>query len=154
MDVIVYFHGKEIDRLHVSHKKLKHFKEFDIVKPEEKQWYAKDLHQKTVENVFYRHVVKTGKHHQIVLMSLKPGQDIGLETHPDTDQFIRIESGDGKAIIDGKSYDLGEESAIDISAGSQHNIINTGNIPLKLYTIYSPPHHQSGLLEVEKLIKE
>ena len=153
MYVILYFQGREIDRMIVDSiedlRDLQDF-EFKIVDPEEKQWYATDLHHLTVENDLYRHVVKTGKFHQIVLMTLKPGEDIGMEVHPDTDQFIRIEGGRGKAIIDGDAFMLQEESAINIEAGSKHNIVNTGDEPLKLYTIYSPPHHSEGLVQPNK----
>lgn len=153
MYVIIYFQGREIDRLIVDDidelRDLQDF-EFKIVDPEEKQWYTDDLHHLTAENSLYRHVIKTGKYHQIVLMSLKPGEDIGMEVHHDTDQFIRIEAGEGEAIIDGDRFQLREESAINIDAGSRHNIVNTGDEPLKLYTIYSPPHHPNGLVQPEK----
>jgi len=97
----------------------------------------------TLNNEFYRRVLSTSDNHQIVLMSLNKGQEIGEEMHPDTDQFIRIEKGNGVAILNGKKFDLRIDSFINIPKGTVHNIINTGKTPLKLYTIYSPPHHRS-----------
>jgi mannose-6-phosphate isomerase-like protein (cupin superfamily) len=84
-------------------------------------------------------------------MSLKPGEDIGKETHPDIDQFIRVEDGQGKAVIDGQEYDLEDGSAIVIPAGAEHNVINTSSIEvLKLYTIYTPPEHPDGTVHKTK----
>ena len=120
-----------------------------LIEPEESTWYAKNLSQMTIDNNYYRRVVKTGSYHQIVLMSID--KEIGTEIHPDTDQFFRIEQGNGKAIVDGKQYELKAESSINVSAGQSHNIINTGSGPLKLYTIYSPPHHRQGLVQPIKI---
>lgn len=96
---------------------------------------------------------------QLVLMSLDPGEEIGMEVHDDTTQFIRIESGIGMAIVKNleNKYEytqLGPSSAIMIAAGTWHNIVNTGYAPLKLYTLYSPPHHDPRLIEYTKIIKE
>jgi len=84
-------------------------------------------------------------------MSLKPGEEIGMETHEENDQFFRFESGQGKCVIDGNEYTIGDGIAIVVPAGAQHNIINTSNLEeLKLYTIYSPAHHQDGVIRATK----
>jgi mannose-6-phosphate isomerase-like protein (cupin superfamily) len=100
----------------------------------------------TIDNNYFRKVINTGPNHQIVLMSLLPGQEIGKETHYDTDQFFRIEQGKGIAIIDGIKIPLIADTFINVKQGSQHNIINNGKTKLKLYTIYSPAHHPAGLV--------
>jgi mannose-6-phosphate isomerase-like protein (cupin superfamily) len=99
----------------------------------------------TIDNNYFRKVINTGPNHQIVLMSLLPGQEIGKETHYDTDQFFRIEQGKGIAIIDGIKIPLIADTFINVKQGSQHNIINNGKTKLKLYTIYSPAH-PAGLI--------
>lgn len=102
--------------------------------------YSTDIEKATLENENFRQVLFTGEHMQLVLMALKPGEDIGLETHPDTDQFIRVESGTGRALIGDEEFDLHDGSIVVIPAGSQHNVTNTSSSePLKLYTIYTPP---------------
>jgi len=101
---------------------------------------AIDIEETTRENPNYRQVVYTGKF-QLVIMSLLPGQDIGLEVHEDRDQFFRVESGTGIALIGNVEYELKDGSAVVIPAGYQHNIINTGTEELKVYTIYSKPEH-------------
>lgn len=89
----------------------------------------------------------SGPHSQLVVMALKPGEDIGRETHPDTDQFIRVEAGQGKAILDGQEYALADGSALVIPAGREHNVINTSSTePLKLYTVYTPSEHPDGTI--------
>lgn len=110
-----------------------------------------NIEKETLENTNFRKVLYTGKHSQLVLMSLKPNEEIGMEVHPDNDQFFRFEKGEGKCIIDGNEYILGDGSVIIVPAGAQHNIINTsGTDDLKLYTIYSPAHHQDGIVRVTK----
>ena len=109
------------------------------------------LEDEAEKNSNFRKVLFTSAHSQLVLMSLKVGEDIGMEIHPDNDQFIRIEEGDGQAIIDGETFDLEEGSAVVIPAGSEHNIINTSDSEdLKLYTVYSPAHHPDGTIHVTK----
>lgn len=103
--------------------------------------YVVDIEEKTESNDFFRQVLFTGKHSQLVIMALKPGEDIGLEVHDAVDQFFRVEEGQGKAIIDGDEHEIKDGSAVVVPAGSEHNVVNTGNEPLKLYTIYSPPNH-------------
>ncbi len=113
--------------------------------------YAANIENDTMANTDYRRVVFTGPNMQVVLMSLKPGQEIGAEVHKDHDQFIRIEAGQGKAIVDGEEKELQDGSAVLIPAGTRHNIVNTSREkPLKLYTLYSPPDHPDGTIEHEK----
>ena len=113
--------------------------------------FTTNIEKDTLENRDFRKVLYTGKHLQLVLMSLKPGEDIGEETHRNVDQFFRFESGTGKCIIDGNEYELKEGTVIVVPAGAKHNIINTGNTkPLKLYTLYGPPNHQDGTIRVTK----
>jgi mannose-6-phosphate isomerase-like protein (cupin superfamily) len=113
--------------------------------------YNANIEKETLENTNFRKVLYTGKHSQLVLMSLKPNEEIGMEVHPDNDQFFRFEKGNGKCIIDGNSYELADGSVIIVPAGAQHNIINTsGSEDLKLYTIYSPAHHKDGIVRATK----
>ena len=105
----------------------------------------------TRQNTNFRRVLYTSQHQQLVLMSLQPGEDIGLETHPTTDQFFRIEVGQGKVILDGVETVLTDGSAVIVPAGTNHNVVNTSQTePLKLYTIYSPPHHADQKVHVTK----
>lgn len=113
--------------------------------------FKDNLEKDTLENDNFRKVLYTGKHSQLVLMSLKPGEEIGMETHPKNDQFMRIEKGYGKAVIDGHEYQLKDGVSVLVPAGAKHNIINTSEAEkMKLYTIYSPPHHKDGLLRKTK----
>ncbi len=106
-----------------------------------------DLNKMTIENNNYRKVISTTSHQQLVLMSLKPKEEIGMEIHKKVDQFIRIEKGTALAIIDNKKYKLKKEYFIIIPAGTYHNIINIGRSDLKLYSIYSPSNHKSGTIQ-------
>ncbi len=113
--------------------------------------FRDNIEQITLENDNFRKVLYTGKHSQLVLMSLKPKEEIGMEVHPDNDQFFRFEKGQGKFIIDGNEYEVGDGVAIVVPAGVQHNVINISDSePLKLYTIYSPAHHKDGVVRVTK----
>ena len=112
--------------------------------------YQVNVEQQTLENKNFRKVLYTGKHLQLVLMSLAEGEDIGLETHHWNDQFFRFESGSGKCIIDDTEYAVGEGDAVVIPAGATHNIINTGPGEFKMYTIYGPPNHQDGTIRTSK----
>ncbi len=104
-----------------------------------------NIEQKTLENENFREVLYTAPHSQLVVMSIEPGEDIGVETHDKVDQFLRIEAGVGKAIIDGEEFELKDGMAIVVPAGSQHNFVNTSETEkLKLYTIYSPANHPDG----------
>ncbi len=110
-----------------------------------------DIEAATLANPHFRQVLYTGHHSQLVLMTLKPGEEIGQEVHHDTDQFFRFEQGEGKCLIDGHEYQVGDGSAVFVPAGAEHNVINTSATEaLKLYTLYSPPHHQDGLVRDTK----
>ncbi len=105
----------------------------------------------TLENDDFRKVLYTASHSQLVLMSLAPKEDIGLEVHEENDQFFRFESGRGRVIIDGNEYEVKDGSAIVVPAGAEHNVVNTsGGEALKLYTIYSPAHHKDGVVRATK----
>lgn len=113
--------------------------------------YHTDIEKKTLANDYFREVLFTGPLSQLVVMALKPGEEIGLETHAKTDQFIRIEGGEGKAVLDGEEYDLKDGSAVVIPAGTEHNVINTSSTKaLKLYSIYTPPEHPDGTIHKTK----
>ncbi|OGZ75939.1 MAG: cupin [Candidatus Staskawiczbacteria bacterium RIFCSPLOWO2_12_FULL_37_15] len=113
--------------------------------------FVSNIEKDTLENENFRKVVYTSKHSQLVLMSLKPKEEIGMEAHNENDQFFRIEKGKGKCIIDGNEYDISDGSAIVVPVGSRHNVINTSETEdLKLYTIYSPAHHKDGVVRKTK----
>ena len=113
--------------------------------------FRDNIEKSTTENNNLRKVLYTGKSCQLVLMSLKPKEEIGLETHPGNDQFFRFEEGEGKCIIDGNEYIVGDGVAVIVPAGAKHNVINTSaSKELKMYTIYSPPHHKDGILRKTK----
>jgi len=113
--------------------------------------FSTNIEKNTLENENYRKVLYTSKHSQLVLMSLKPKEEIGMEVHPDNDQFFRIEKGTGKCIIDDNEYELCDGVAIVVPAGAKHNVINTSKTEeLKLYTVYSPAHHKDGIVRVTK----
>ena len=110
-----------------------------------------NIEKEALENTNFRKVLYTGKHSQLVLMSLKPNEEIGMEIHADNDQFFRFEKGEGKCIIDGNFYELKDGSVIIVPAGAKHNIINiSSSEDLKLYTIYSPAHHKDGIVKITK----
>jgi mannose-6-phosphate isomerase-like protein (cupin superfamily) len=112
--------------------------------------FVDDIEELAEENDDFRHVLYTGKHLQLVLMSLKPGEEIGDEAHKDRDQFFRIEKGKGQIVIDGATHKIKSDDAIVVPAGSRHNLINTGDKSLKLYTLYGPPNHLDQLIQVTK----
>lgn len=113
--------------------------------------FCTNIEKDTLKNKNYRHVLYTAKHSQLVLMTLAPHEEIGMEVHPDNDQFFRVEKGRGQCIIDGNEYELTDGTAVIVPAGAKHNVKNTSNThPLKLYTIYSPPHHQDGIVRTTK----
>lgn len=104
--------------------------------------YVTNIEKATLKNNCFRKVLTTSPHSQLVLMAIKPKKSIGMEVHPHTDQFIRIEQGQGTALLDNRAYKIADGSAVTIPAGTHHNIINTSqSLPLKLYTIYSPAKH-------------
>ena len=112
--------------------------------------YVDNIEKLSLENANFREVLYTTKHSQLVLMALKPGEDIGEETHAENDQFLRVESGSGHAVLDGVDHHIADGSAIVVPAGVKHNVINSGATPMKLYTIYSPAHHRDGVIHVTK----
>jgi len=105
----------------------------------------------TRENNDFRKVLYTASHSQLVLMNLKPGEEIGLETHDENDQFFRFEAGEGTVLIDGNEYPVTDGTAVVVPAGARHNVINTSaSLELKIYTIYSPAHHKDGIVRATK----
>lgn len=109
-------------------------------------FYGK-IEQLTIENNDFRRVLYTGKHAQLVLMSLLPGEEIGSEVHPDHDQFLRFEAGHGTVAVDDTLYDVKNGDAVLVPAGAQHNVTNTSETEnLKLYTLYGPAHHKDRLV--------
>jgi len=110
-----------------------------------------NIEKETLDNDNFRKVLYTAKHSQLVLMTVAPRSEIGLEVHNENDQFFRFESGQGKVVIDGNEYQVSDGSAIVVPAGSEHNVINVSDSePLKLYTIYSPAHHKDGIVRKTK----
>ena len=113
--------------------------------------YVTVLEKETRKNADFRRVLYTGKHSQLVLMSLRPGEEIGEETHEDVDQFFRFEAGEGKVVIDGVEHRIKDGSGVIVPAGAKHNVVNTSRrAALRLYTIYSPPEHQDGVVRHSK----
>lgn len=112
--------------------------------------FVANIEELTVGNADFRRVLYTGKYLQLVLMTLKPGEEIGEEIHEDHDQFFRIESGSGEVSIDGKRTAIKDDDAVIVPAGARHNVINTGDEPLALYTLYGPPDHREGVVHRTK----
>jgi mannose-6-phosphate isomerase-like protein (cupin superfamily) len=117
--------------------------------------YVANIEKLALANTNFRQVVYTSQHAQIVLMALKPKEEIGMEVHAYTDQFFRVEKGQGKVIMNGKETSIADGTAILIPAGTEHNIINLSETEeLKLYTIYAPPHHVDGVVHKTKAAAE
>ncbi len=112
--------------------------------------FVDDIEKMTEKNAHFRQVLYTGKHVQLVLMSLQPGEEIGEEVHGDGDQFFRVEKGRGEVWIDGRKTAIKSDFAIVVPAGARHNVKNTGDEPLKLYTLYGPPEHADGTVHKTK----
>jgi mannose-6-phosphate isomerase-like protein (cupin superfamily) len=113
--------------------------------------YAVELESETKKNSYFRRVLYTAKNSQLVLMSLKPGEEIGEEVHHDRDQFFRFEAGEGKVVIDHVEHKVKDGTAVVVPAGALHNVINTSKkADLRLYTIYSPPEHIDGVVRKTK----
>lgn len=113
--------------------------------------YVDEIEQQTKDNENFRKVLFTGQHLQLVLMSLQPGEDIGLETHATTDQFFRFEAGTGVVIIDGQEHSVQDGDVVIVPAGAEHNVKNTSSdTALKMYTLYAPPHHRDGVVHATK----
>ena len=112
--------------------------------------YVANIEQETLGNENFRRVLNTARTSQLVVMSLLPGEEIGMEVH-DLDQFIRFEAGTAKVVLDGEEHEVGADWAVVIPAGTNHNVINVSDSEkLKLYTIYSPPEHPAGTVHVTK----
>ncbi len=115
------------------------------------QGYITNIENETLKNENFRRVLYTAQHSQLVLMTLKPKEEIGAEVHETSDQFFRFEKGQGKVVIDGNEYDVSDGFAVIVPAGARHNIINISETEsLKLYTIYSPAHHRDTVLHSTK----
>ena len=112
--------------------------------------FVDDIEKRTEENDDFRRVLYTGKEMQLVLMALKPGEEIGSEVHEDRDQFFRVEAGRGEVVIDGNTSQVQADMAMIVPAGARHNVRNTGDVPLKLYTLYAPPEHREGTVHATK----
>ena len=111
---------------------------------------VKDIKGQALSNTYFRQVLENGKHTQIVIMSIAPGEDIGMETHPDNDQVLYFVAGQGKAILNGEEADIEKGDMVLVNAGTEHNFINTGEEDLKIITTYSPPHHPAGTVHKTK----
>ena len=112
--------------------------------------YVDDIQARTLENEDFRRVLYTGKNLQLVLMTLKPGEEIGEEVHEDRDQFFRVEEGQGVVYIDGAANPVEDDFAVIVPAGARHNVVNNGSAPLRLYTIYGPPEHKDKVVHKTK----
>ena len=115
-----------------------------------KRGYNDNIETLTTENRDFRRVLYTGKHLQLVLMTLQSGEEIGAEVHDDRDQFFRFEGGLGEVTIDDNKYQVVDGSGIVVPAGARHNVRNTGAQPLKMYTLYGPPEHKDGIVQSTK----
>jgi len=112
--------------------------------------FVDNIEKATLENEYFRKVLATNGNSQLVVMCLKAGENIGMEVHNDVDQFIRIEEGTGKAILDGTEYEIADDFAVVIPAGTEHDIVNTSDSEMKLYTVYSPAEHPDGTIHKDK----
>ena len=115
------------------------------------QSFIHDIKDKAKENTFFRQVLSTGEHTQIVVMSIPVGDDIGEETHPDTDQVLYFVKGEGKAVLNGEEVNFEKDDIFLVKAGTKHNFINIGDEDLKIITAYSPPHHPDGTVHKTKV---
>lgn len=112
--------------------------------------FVDNIEDRAKANEYFRQVLYTGRNLQLVLMSIEPGGELGEEVHPDRDQFFRIEKGKGEVWIEGRMTAIKGESGIMVPAGARHNIKNTGDRPMKLYTLYGPPEHEDGTVHVTR----
>jgi mannose-6-phosphate isomerase-like protein (cupin superfamily) len=113
--------------------------------------YVGKIEEETLANSYFRKVIFTGKHAQLVLMCLKPGEEIGMEVHETVDQFFRLEKGEAKFILNDEEHIVGNAGAVIVPAGTNHNVINNSQTEeLKLYTVYSPPNHKDGTIHKTK----
>jgi len=120
-----------------------------------KKGFKSNIEVDTTNNTYFRKVLYTGAHSQLVLMTLQPGEEIGLEVHDDTDQFFRFEAGIGKVVIDDTTHDVADGDAVIVPAGAQHNVVNmSATETLHMYTIYSPAHHKDKTVHATKADEE
>jgi len=112
--------------------------------------FSINIEEKTLANENFRQVLYTTARSQLVIMTLQPGEEIGQERHEEHDQFIRVEAGQGEAVLDGEKHALEDGTALVIPAGAEHNVVNTGGEPLRLYTLYTPPEHPDGIVHRNK----
>ena len=113
--------------------------------------YIDNIEDRTKENSNFRKVLYTGTHMQLVVMSLKPGEDIGVEVHDSVDQFFRVEQGEGKVVMNGQESEVKEEMVFIVPAAVEHNVINTSDLEdLKIYTIYAPPNHPQETVHITR----
>lgn len=118
-----------------------------MIDPKHKKGFHIKLESETKNNSDFRRVLYTNEQIQLVLMSLKPGEEIGLETHPENDQFFRFDAGNGKVVINSNTYEVTDGDAIIVPKGAEHNVINTSETEdLKFYTLYAPAHHKDGVI--------
>jgi mannose-6-phosphate isomerase-like protein (cupin superfamily) len=120
------------------------------IHPKSMVGFVGDIEHETKSNSDFRRVLYTGKNLQLVLMLIPPGDDIGDETHEGHDQFFRIEKGHGEVWIDGHCSTIKSDDAVIVPAGARHNVVNTGDKPMKLYTIYAPPEHRDGVVHATR----
>lgn len=114
------------------------------------QWLIKNIAGRALENTDFRQVLLSGQHTQIVIMNILPGEEIGLETHEESDQVLYFLSGKGKAVVGGEEVEIETGDIVLVPAGTPHNFINTGEEDLKIITTYSPPHHAQGIIQKTK----
>lgn len=114
------------------------------------QGYVDDVQRATLSNEAFRKVLYTGKNLQLVVMTLQPGEEIGAEVHEDRDQFFRFEEGEGEVVIDGKASRVEDDFGVIVPAGARHNVRNTGDEPLRFYTLYGPPEHKDKTVHKDK----
>lgn len=112
--------------------------------------YVINIEKKTQDNQYFREILYTTSKSQLVVMSLLPGEEIGEEIHEEHDQFLRFEEGEGKVILNEEEYGVSDGFAVVVPAGTKHNVINTGDTNMKLYTIYTPPEHEDGIIHKTK----
>ena len=112
--------------------------------------HIQNIEQKAKDNAFFRQVLETGKNTQIVIMSIEPNSEIGMETHPDNDQVLYLVDGEGKVILNGEEAPFKKGDAVLVKSGTKHNFITVGNSPMKIVTTYSPPHHPEGTIHKTK----
>ena len=148
---IIIFFGCNNNSENTKHQNAKDTSSSVELRNSTMKGFKSNIENNVLKNENYREVLYTGEHLQLVLMSLKPGEEIGEEIHDKSDQFFRFESGKGKCIINGNEYDIEGGDAIIVPAGSKHNVINTDTVKeLKMYTIYALPQHKDGIIRATK----